>query len=193
MDYPELIAELTDRTGDSSVATRASMYLTMAESAINKDMRVAESESVEYLVTDSDGKATLPSDFSMVRMVKLGARKADLVDFPVVTIAPFSTLPVALSYAVQGNQILTNTPGTEITLYYYAKLQRLDITGTNWLIESDPAIYIYAMLVQIFEAKMEAEKAMAAQAKLDRLIEERRRADSIIRFGSKPYRAVGVQ
>ena len=192
VDYPELIAEITDRSGDSTVATRASMYLRMAESAINKALRVAENEAVEVLTTDEDGIATLPSDFSMVRMVEMGGREAEAIDFPAATLSPFTLPRPSYGYAIRGDKLLTTVPSADVTLHYYASIQPLDLTGTNWLIETEPSIYLYAMLVQVFEARMEADKALAAQAKFDSLTGEKRRADAIVRFGRKPFRAAGA-
>jgi len=192
MDYPELIAEVTERSGDSTVATRASMYLRMAEAAIDKALRIGDSESIEVLTTDASGEATLPSDFSMIRMVQIGVREAEAIDFPTATLTPFVLPRPIYGYAIRGNKIVTTTPNTDVTLYYYAKIQPLDLTGTNWLIESDPEIYLYAMLKQVFMARLDAEKAAAAEAMFNSLTAEKRSADAIVRFGRKPFRAAGA-
>ena len=192
MDYPELIAEVTERSGDSTVATRASMYLRMAEAAIDKALRIGDSESIEVLTTDASGEATLPSDFSMIRMVQIGVREAEAIDFPTATLTPFVLPRPIYGYTIRGNKIVTTTPNTDVTLYYYAKIQPLDLTGTNWLIESDPEIYLYAMLKQVFMARLDAEKAAAAEAMFNSLTAEKRSADAIVRFGRKPFRAAGA-
>lgn len=189
MDYPELIAEVTDRTGDSTVATRAALYLRLAEAEINKVLRIGGSEVFAELTTDSDGEVLLPDDFSAMRLVVLGGREVDAVDFPSVTLPSYGVRQ--LGYAVRGNSLVTSWPNTDLTLHYYAKVVPLDLTGTNWLIESDPEIYLYAMMKQVFMARLETEKAGAAQAVFDELIGQKKREDAIIRFGRKPFRAVG--
>ena len=191
MDYPELIAELTDRTGESTVATRAKMHLTMAESVINKVLRVAENAASEILTTDTDGKATLPDDFQSVRMVVIAECEAQSLTFASVTLPHFLPRLTSHGYAIRGGQILTTAPNMDVTLYYYAKVPPLDETGSNWLIETDPEIYLYAMMRQVFMSKLDAEKSQAAQAIFDSLIAARIRADALARFASKPFRVAG--
>lgn len=195
MDYPELIAEVTERSGESGVALRAKMHLDMAEAAINKVLRVAENEADEALTTNADGEVNLPDDFLAVKTLLSTTWEllpADWKDIKINRLGNVIT-PIGARgcYAIKGKRLYTTFADTDLTLYYYAALQPLDLTGTNWLIESDPEIYIYAMLRQVFMAKLDAEKAAAAQSIFDSLIKGKVRSDYRARFGNMPFRIVG--
>ena len=195
MDYPELIAEVTERSGDSGVAIRAKLYLTLAEAALNKALRVAENETDTDLTTDADGEATLPTDYQATRMLMSGTWELVAGDWRDIKRRLLNNIVTPQTargaYAIRGDKLVTTFADTDLTLYYYAALQPLDETGTNWLIETDPEIYLYAMLRQVFMAKLDAEKAMAAGTVLDSLIAAKRRSDMVARFGTKPFIAVG--
>lgn len=186
MDYPELIAEVTERSGDSAVAVRARMYLRLAEAEINKALRVAGNEESATITTDANGEARLPDDFSALRMIVMGNRELSAGSFQSLSTT------VSSGYSVRGDTLITSWPDTDMTLHYYAKIPDLSLTGTNWLIETDPAIYIYAMLEQVFLAKLDAEKAAAAHSVFEGLIDQRRRDDYVSRFGNKPYMVTGT-
>lgn len=188
MDYPELIAEVTERSGESAVAVKARLFLRLAEAEINKKLRVSGNEETASITTDGDGEARLPDDFSALRMIVMGGRELSAGTFQsLATLGQLSN-----GYSVRGGTLVTAWPNADMTLYYYAKVPDLSLTGTNWLIEADPAIYIYAMLEQVYLAASDAEKALAARSMLNDLIERRRRDDYTARFGLKPYRVTGV-
>lgn len=188
MDYPELIAEVTARSGDSTVAVRAPLFIKLAEVEINKALRIGGNEESADLTTDSNGEARLPDDFSALRMIVMGGREMTAGDYTALT------LPGRRDggYAVRGNVLVTGWPDTALTLHYYAKVPDLTLTGTNWLLETDPEIYIYAVLKQVFMAALDAEKARAAQEVFDSLVALRRRDDAIARFGRKSYMVTGT-
>ena len=184
VDYPELIAELVDRTGESSVPLRAKMFLTMAEAAINKELRVAENLVDDTLTTDSAGESELPDDYLAMKSLLSGQWGLDQVD---VDDVPRRTY----AYAIHGGKVVTSLADADLTIRYYAALPPLDETGTNWLIDNDPEIYLYAMLQQVFLFKLDAEKARAAKAVYDSLIAAKQRSDMMARLARKPYRAIG--
>lgn len=195
MDYPELIAEVTERTGDSAVALRAKMHLGMAETALNKVLRVAGNEADEAITTNSDGEVNLPDDYLAVKSLLSGVWELRPADWQEIQLNRLNNNVTPISargaYAIRGKRLYTTFADTDLTLYYYAALPPLDLTGTNWLIESDPEIYLYAMMRQVFMAKLDAEKAQAAQTILDGLIMAKNRSDYMARFGRKPYRVIG--
>lgn len=184
MDYPELIAELVDRTGESAVPLRAKLFLTMAEAAINKSLRFAENLVDDTLTTDSIGEIELPDDYLAMKSLLSGQWALEQVDV--------DTLPCrTYAYAVHGGKIVTRLSDSDLTIRYYAALPPLDDTGTNWLIESDPEIYLYAMMQQVFMFKLDAEKARAARAVFDELIGAKKQSDMMARLAKKPYRVLG--
>ena len=186
MDLPELIAETVERTGDSGVPTRASIYLQFAEADLNKRLRVGANETVVTLTTDASGNVNLPADYSELRSLFIAG-------MPVRNTAlPSIEDKLTPGYTIQGHRLLTTYANTPVTLHYYAAVPTLQTTGTNWLIVAEPEVYIYAMMRQVYLAKLDAEKARACGEVLTDLIAEVLRADRVKRFGKLPYRVAGV-
>jgi len=185
MDLPELIAETVERTGDSGVPTRASIYLQFAEADLNRRLRVGANETVATLTTDASGNVKLPADYSELRSLFIAGMPVRNTPLPSVD---DKRTP---GYTIQGNRLLTTYANTPVTLHYYAAIPTLQTIGTNWLIDAEPEVYIYAMMRQVYMAKLDAEKARACDEVLTGLIAEVLRADRIKRFGKLPYRAAG--
>jgi hypothetical protein len=182
MDYPELIAEVTERTGET-VAPRASLYVTLAEKQLAKRLRL--SERTDTVTTDSDGTADLPDDFGYLRDLVYQGNVIEAVD--VTRIGGTYTT----GYAIQGTSLLTNYANADLTLHYFAGLPSIVDFLTNWLLEAEPEIYIYAVMQQVFMAKLQVEKAQAAAAVLDGLIADYVRSEILLRLGHSSYRVVG--
>jgi len=161
MDLPELIAETVERTGDSGVPTRASIYLQFAEADLNRRLRIGANETVATLTTDASGNVNLPADYSELRSLFIAG-------MPVRNTAlPSIEDKLTPGYTIQGHQLQTT----------YA---------------AEPEVYIYAMMRQVYLAKLDTEKAQACDVVLSNLIAEILRADRIKRFGKLPYRVAGV-
>jgi len=162
-DYAELIAEVSDRANDPDVALKAEMFVGLAENAIAKRLQVGEMESSASLATDADGVANIPIGFIRARSVMVGKY-----------ILPAKTLTEikqgASGYAITSGVMQTSEVSATVDLVYYSRLPSLVENGTNWLFQSDPDIYLYAVLVQVFLANLDIEKAQAAETYLDQLI-----------------------
>jgi hypothetical protein len=186
MDLPELIAETVERTGDSGLPTRASLYLQLAEVDLKKRLRIGANETVATLTTDASGNVNLPADYSELRSLFIAGMPVRNTALPSVEdkLTP--------GYTIQGHQLQTTYANTPVTLHYYAAIPTLQTTGTNWLIVAEPEVYIYAMMRQVYLAKLDVEKAQACDVVLSNLIAEILRADRIKRFGKLPYRVAGV-
>ena len=186
MDLPELIAETVGRTGYTDVPTRASIYLQFAEADLNRRLRVGANETVATVTTDASGNVNLPADYSELRSLFIAGMP--------VRNTPLPSIEDKLTpgYTIQGHRLLTTYANTPVTLHYYAAIPTLQTTGTNWLIVAEPEVYIYAMMRQVYLAKLDTEKAQACDVVLTGLIAEILRADRIKRFGKLPYRVAGV-
>lgn len=184
-DYQELIAEVVERTGDANIPMRAAMYTGMAEAALSKRLRVADAEATADITTDADGIAPLPVDYAQLRTINAGTDR--LAAYPLSEIQRNT----AWGYAIQGRDLVTSFPDTDITLSYYAKLPSLETYGTNWLLDSEPEIYLYAVMRQVFLAKLDAEKAQLASSYLDSLLSKFEAQDHTERFLGTIYRVKG--
>lgn len=177
MDYPELIAEVTDRTGHADVATRAAMFVNMAEARLNTMFRTQDATAT--ITADSGGIVALPADYARPRLVTVAGREI----FPQPLDAILDN--TQRGYAISGAQMLTTFPSQAVTIRYYTRLPSLVTNGTNWLIELDPEIYIYAVMAQVFAFKLEADKAALAQGQLMQLVDQRKADDFVRKFGGQ--------
>lgn len=177
MDYPELVAEVTDRTGHADVATRAAMFVNMAEARLNTMFRTQDATAT--ITASSTGALTLPSDYARPRLVTVAGREA----FP----RPIDAIldGTKQGYAISGAQMLTSFPSQAVTIRYYTRLPSLVTNSTNWLIELDPEIYLYAVMAQVFAFKMEADKAALATGQLMLLVDQRKTDDFVRKFGGQ--------
>ncbi len=170
-DYAALIAEVTARSGVSDVATRAQMYVGMAENALSKRLRVGDMEAEATLTTDEDGRADVPADFLEVRSL----RTADQA-LPQRTLRAVQD-GLVCGFAVQGKALVTTEKEVDLELGYYAALPGLEANDTNWLLEQDPEVYLSAVLFQVFIANSNLEGAQAVTGLLTGQIEALNRDD----------------
>ncbi len=177
-DYPELIAEVAERSGVSDVATRAKMYVGMAEKALSKRLRLAEQEKSVELVTDATGAVDLPADFEEIRTILVGDRYIDRKPLEVILRGRQT------GYAVEGRVLKSSHALTAHQLVYYASLPGLEANNTNWLLDDEPEIYLHAVLFQVYTAKNDIARAEATAAYLAGLIEAANRAATMKRIGA---------
>lgn len=180
MDYPELIAEVTHRTGDASVAVRADLYAELAEADLNMRLRTAGNESTATIMTDAAGVAALPVDFSHMRALLAFGREQSGADLSNVLAG------YGCGYAVSGGDLITTWPLTSLTLRYYARLPPVS-SGPNWLLAAHPGVYIAAIMQQVYLAALDAEKAAAAGQVLSAQLARIRHDDAIRRFEATPF------
>ena len=187
MDYAELIAEVTERSGMTSVANRASQYVGMAERALSRALRVSEMETETTLTTDSNGDVSLPGDFQEMRSIRAQDRILDP--------RPLSRILSghSVGYAVQGGTLKSYYADTGHEVVYYAALPGLDVNDTNWLLDSDPEIYIQAVLLQVWLADAgknpeSLQKATLTRSYLTDLVAARQSEDHMKRrAGTRVY------
>ncbi|QAX31311.1 phage adaptor protein [Leisingera sp. NJS204] len=177
-DYPELIAEVSHRSGVSGVVNRAKMYVGMAERALSKRLRVADMETAATLTTDAQGRAALPADFEAVRMITVPPG-VELAARPIASVqSKYAGRP---GYAIQARELLSTVKETDHELAYYAALPSLEADNTNWLLEKESEIYLQAVLFQVYAGENELERAQATAGYLGALIDALADADLIQR------------
>ena len=203
MDVSALIAEVSERSSFPGIVPRAEHLLKLAEAEINKRLRVAQQETTDEIVLDDKGNAALPFDFLLMRRAALG--NLELRQWALRDIQSKSRR----GYAIRGGYILTSEPGSTITLTYYRGLPPLSLSradwdqddwgfddflvdqSTNWLLESDPEIYIWALLKQWHVFRRDFETATSADDYLSRLLNQRNSFDAQLRFSGVRFRTAG--
>lgn len=177
-DYAELVIEAARRSGVTDLTTRADMIVGMAEDYLSKRLRVAGMETETTLTTDSDGEASLPSDYEEMRSVR-------------VSDAPFRRLPLdqvlnsgTRGYAVRGSTFVSTKASTAHAVVYYASIPSLDSNDTNHLLTSEPELYLQAVLFQAYSSAGDLERAAVTQAYVDRLIDHANSRAYLYRHGN---------
>jgi hypothetical protein len=185
-DYSELIAEASHRTGLTDVASRAKMYVGMAEKALSKRLRVADMETVALISTDSSGSVDLPSDYVTTRAVFVN--KAELVRKSLSQIKQDR----AFGYVIQGGKFVSSETETEHSLAYYAAIPSLEANNTNWLLDQEPELYLQAVMFQIHTAATDLEKAQATGAYLNSLLQGVTDTDNAARYAGMKIATPGA-
>jgi hypothetical protein len=185
-DWSELMVEVSQRIKDGSVMQRAAMITGLAEEELNKALRTAEMEAQDTIDLDATCAGPLPSDYLDVRAVTQGSTR--LLRYPLAQLRA----KTQCGYAIVGDSIITNGVTGEITLDYYARIPPLKENGTNWLLESEPEIYLYAVMKQAMLSNMNIEGGSAAGGYLADLLERKRLDDAHRRFGDTTFQFSGV-
>lgn len=159
MEYSQIVIEAALRSGAPEVPARAPHFVRQAERDLEKVMRVRQMEAEATVTAGPDGRAPLPTDFIALRSDGRG------------------------SHAVSGGALLI-APDETLDITYYARLPPLETADTNWLSESEPEIYINAVLVQIYSAIGDARLAAAVSILAER-VRALIRDDKIARFNGQ--------
>lgn len=129
-------------------------FITLAESRLNRVLRVREMETTTTL-TPASNVCTLPSDFIEARRVVANSSPQSVLEpiTPDYAIENYSTNvsgSVPLFYTIVGSS-LTAYPLSDstVSLVYYRTLPALTSTNTsNWLLSKAPDLYLYGSLIE---------------------------------------------
>lgn len=185
-DYAELIAEASQRTGVTDVASRARMCVGMAEKALSKQLRVADMETETTLTTDSLGRADLPDDYIAARAVFVNT-----AELPRQSLSQIRQ-GRACGYVIQGSALQSSEAETAHDLAYYAAIPSLEENDTNWLLEAEPELYLHAVIFQIHTAMNDLEKAQVTAGYVGLLIEGLLQSDRVARFAGMKIAVPGA-
>jgi len=141
------------------------LLLRLAEAKLNRNLRTAYQETTIALPM-VNGVATLPTDFLEARAYTSDA-------------ATFSR------FVISGNTITASSPWTgDLTTTYYAKIPPLSPDNpSNWLLDLDYNVYLYALAVEVGIWSKNAELAKAAESMRDSAISTVMLNDENARWG----------
>ena len=151
--YSDLQTAVANHLHRSDLAGIIPDLITLAEHRIYGDLNSRKQDSVTEFSTVADQEyITLPDDFMNFRALVIPTTKAVLDykapdQFAIKFVSIESGSPNA--YTIVGDKLyLSPVPDAVYTLrgVYQAKVPALS-AGTNWLITSFPAVYLYATLV----------------------------------------------
>jgi hypothetical protein len=153
-NYANLLIDVGEWTGRNDISSIFPLLLHLAEAKLNRNLRTGYQETTAD-VELVDGVATLPVDFLEARAyVADDARQTD--------------------FLVRGQTIesLATPPWNgNLTVSYYAKIPALSPAHpTNWLLELDYNVYLYALAVEVFIWAKNAEMGQVASSMRDSAI-----------------------
>ena len=164
-NYGELLIDVGEYSGRNDIAAIFPLLLRLAEAKLNRNLRTAYQETTTALPM-VNGVATLPADFLEAR-----AYTADGATFS--------------RFVISGNTITAATPWTgDMTLTYYAEIPPLSlINQSNWLLDLDYNVYLYALAVEVGIWSKNADLAKAAESMRDSAISTVMLNDENARWG----------
>lgn len=168
MDYAELITEAANLSGIPEFVSRAAMFTQQAEADLGRILSTRQMETAATLTTDADGIAPLPADFLRLR---------DIVDNG--------------SIVIQGSNAWTTTKDGTVDIYYFAALPSIVTAGTNWLLETDPVLYLQAVLLQAYTYHAD-QRAAAIAPIIEARVRSLVRADKLAKFSGQRLDLTGA-
>lgn len=156
--YTELKTEVADFAHRSDLTSKMDTFCILAETVINKDLRVQEMETI-LDVTFNDAFYDLPTDYLEMRAIHIensGAR------VPIKSYSPQQldrlysrATGTANGFAIHGGQIElrpapTATATVDGAITYFKRLTTLTGTSTNDILTYYPMIYLSAMMLQVY-------------------------------------------
>jgi len=164
--YSDLLVDVGEYTGHNDIAAVFPLLLRLAESKLNRNLRTSYQETTIALPV-TDGVATLPSDF-------LEARTYAASDVR------------QTKFIVSGNTIesLGSPWSGDLTTVYYARIPALSLDNpSNWLLNLDYNVYLYAVAVEVGIWAKDEEMAKAAESLRDSAISTVMLNDENARWG----------
>jgi hypothetical protein len=172
-----------------------------AENKLNRRLRVASMEVIDSIITDTDGAATLPTDYMEMREVlnssgqpiqHAAVRPLDEYFGPYSGTTHRYTIINTTLYAIPKSS-------HEFTITYYGKIPGLTTTNTsNWLLAQCPMIYLYAVCAEVIGwaiatgREAEPAKLQAMSQMLNSEVEQFQYADHSARYSNSKIFFSGV-
>lgn len=198
MIYQELVnaaRAYADRQ-DIEVDASLDVFITMAESRINRVLKTAKQSHRMYTLSIGNQEYySLPVDYNGMRSIQFNTGKPDANDSKTINVnyvtpnvmAEYqenNSEPDKFYYTVIGTQIQFHPMlphGGTIEINHYRKLIHIDSTNnSNWLLADYPDIYLSGIIAEIEMFVKNYDVAGIWDARMTRSIEELRLADEEI-------------
>ena len=194
-DLRQALIDWPDLQGEVDLDSYADTLITLGESRINVTLRLRRNITSLVVAGSEVTSYQLPDDFLEVDRV-LGPDGVPLLyrsQDQVSTLQnPEGAQYDACTYSIDGNFLIFAGPITSFELSYYAKLQPLESTDTNWLYALAPGLYLYSALIEaaVFSKESEQETARYS-AQFERIASQVLALDDASNYPrSQPLRSV---
>lgn len=197
--YTDLVSAIADWVNRDDLTARIPDFVQLAESRLNKSLRVADMETTAtaYLVS---GAVALPMDWLEARRIistGTGAYQTALQPLSPTeagNLYPSSRSGVPVHYTISGGTLTTFPNGGtgQVNMIYYAALPTLLAYGSNWLLTKAPDLYLYASLMEVApfmgdDGRLETWSTLSQKA-----LQDLQGADQRARYASSVCRVPGV-
>lgn len=191
VDYATLQASVANWLARADLTTVIPDFIQLAESRINRDLRVRRMQSVST-GTSASGLIPLPADFVGAQSLRVSWAGGEYELFP-QTGANGPTYPVnsglPLGYTVVGGNIQLESGQLNLpyTLTYWAKIPALSsINQQTWLLTAEPGIYLYSALVEASPYVQDDERTILWATQYKAIVDRMTARDADERYGNAP-------
>lgn len=197
--YNDLTAAIADWTNRDDLTDRIPDFVHLAESRLNRVLRVAEMETTAY-ATLTTGAVVLPADFLEPRRIFSSGTGAfqtalqPLSPSEAGDFYPSSRSGVPVHYSISGNTLTTYPNGGtgQVTMTYYAALPTLLAYGSNWLLTKAPDCYLYGSLMEAAPFLGDDGRVETWATLFQSAMERLQSSDQRARYASSACRVPGV-
>jgi hypothetical protein len=173
--YAQLVSAVGDWLDRDDLATRASTFIQLAETRLNRLLDDPQMEAT-FTATASSAATALPADYGS--MVSISTGDGPLYPIGPVEFAGLNSISGTPNYYVIENGAISFAPGNStanITMIYRRRIPALtDLNPTNWLLTLAPDVYLYGALMQAESLLAEDERVSGWKAMFDEAIQELR-------------------
>lgn len=171
-DYSTLQAAVARWLKRADLAGDIPNFIQLAEGWINRELRVPQMLTLVQGAPDPDGTVALPADYLEAYGVA-GSMNGDA--------APLDSS----QYEIDGSVIRFAPGWGDYELRYYARMPALgDAAPQNWLIQSDPGLYLFAALKETAPFLQDDARVALWSVKAQEIIDGLNTQAAGARFGS---------
>lgn len=189
--YTGLIGAVARGLNDQSQTSNIPDFITLAESSIATDVRLRDQVARDSLTTVVDqGYVSIPADWLEFIEVKYNGKPLDYVTPSQFTDKAKESGTITC-FTIEGDRLLlapTPTEAVPIDVTYYAKIDALETTATNFLLTKYPQIYLAKSLAWAFKFQMADAKAATWESVYKQAISEATSADKSASISGAPLR-----
>jgi len=186
MNYDEVTAmalAYSDRSSDQELIANMGNFVIMAESRINRGLRVLEMTIRTTIETQADQiYYGLPSGFAGMRDIQIGNETG--VYLSPEQMNDLTDTTTGLFYTIIANQLQIYPAQSDsvMELVYYQRLPNLQANETNWLSDRHPDCYVFAIMVEIESFVKSQDGATLWKSRLESTMAEITNEDGIDRW-----------
>ena len=175
--YSTLKTAISAWSHRADLASYLDDFIDFTEARLNRELRVSQMEE-SSTITPVSRLVTMPTDWLSVRNVKLVANPVVTLEY--ITPAEMDRLDDSAygNYTIVGDQIKLDDSAGDVIVEYYLKIPALSDSNTsNWLLETQPDVYLYGCLAEVFKFAMDEAEATKYTALFMNGVQEIRNLD----------------